>query len=104
MNLPSFGALHAKAGLISPQMRAFTLELERVLRSSSSGTSTTILSGSGSSGSGSSSSTTCTGYVCTWDLNGTKALTKSNAYIEINFGYGGYIEFSDDDSFLLEIR
>lgn len=102
--MASFGALHSKAANISPKMREYTLELERILRQSlaSTGGSTTVVAGS-SGGSVSPSSNSCAQYLCTWNLNGIATLYDSNAYVEIIFGPSGNIIFSDGDARLLEI-
>lgn len=95
-------ALHNKAGKISPAMREYTIELERVLKSLSASvpasTSTTTVSAGGGG-----SVTQDWSHVEPWTLNSTKAITGRFAYTDLIFGVDGELVFTATDSELGEI-
>ncbi len=104
-NLPAFTALHNKSRTMSPEMRAYTIELERLLKVALAGGGINVNSAfAGSSSPRPSSTTNDYIRVDTWDLNSARQVQKRVAITRIDMGNNGELVLKDADTEVVEIR
>jgi len=102
-NIPAFTALHNMSRRAGPEMRAYTIELERLLKMALNSSSVSV--GSFSSSSRGSSSVAKNDYlrVDTWNLNSVKQVEKRVAITQIDMGVNGELFLKDGETEVLEI-
>ena len=95
-NFPAFTALHNKSRKMSPEMREYTIELERLLRVASFGG--TSVNQAFASAPSRIPVTSSNDYirVDTWALNSVKSVEKRVAITRIDFGVSGELYLQPD--------
>jgi len=104
-NIPAFTALHNMSRKAGPEMRAYTIELERLLRTALASGGVNINTAFGSTQSR-PSVVSNNDYirVDTWDLNSAKQVEKRVAVTRIDMGNSGELVLKDGDTEVVEIR